>query len=662
MSEEEHISKRFKPDDLSETASLELPTDLSAVTTTITPAVEGSYDISSLSTVNNEAEVPKTICTEITEISNSDVLNSIPLPIIDNETTEIASEEPKITPLSNTEFAVSEADSSEDFQIITNSNETPIDNSKEIVRIFKGPVGTVLNTAATTEVKGQAKEIVNNETGMPLKQSMPEATETDLVDAIDLALLNPDADLHFSSDDENIPDNIDLGSDSNSDSSSSDSDESSDVSDSESDSENESNEDNGIKLDGLSDDEDSVGPLRTKNEIVDAPVPILPEDFVITPQMAIEPIGTLLSVLDSTAVIKASVSGEFRVLDDKSVFCFGDRSLIGMLFETFGRVQAPMYTVKFKDPEQTIPLKSRKGETVYYVVSNASFIYTDNIKAIKGSDASNWHDEEIPIEEQEHSDDEKEMEQKSKLKAKKKSKKKTAQSQLNTDEKTNSEPSSTSTKTSSKTNNTRMAQNYGNKQPTYNGSINNFQIANNQPNPRQQQFQQHQFQHASNLNQGLQHPQFSQFNGGNGVPPQFVGWSPNAPPFSVPISMPNSGGMFPLQPLPMDPRMYFPPPGNQPPSWVQQSEMIGILPFQAPPTHHNFVSQNQNQRQHQQSQFQQQFPQQFPFQNQPGFQSGNYMPQFESNNTNPSNSSNNGYNSSNNAANSGQPPSTLNYE
>ena len=46
---------------------------------------------------------------------------------------------------------------------------------------------------------------------------------------------------------------------------------------------------------------------------------------------------------------------------------------------------------------------------MYYVVPDSQFLYTDSIKHIKGTDASNCHDEELPEEEQEYSDDEKEL-------------------------------------------------------------------------------------------------------------------------------------------------------------------------------------------------------------------------------------------------------------
>lgn len=167
----------------------------------------------------------------------------------------------------------------------------------------------------------------------------------------------------------------------------------------------------------LSDDENS-GPVKSKHEILDEPAPQLPDDLKITDQTPLELVGTILRVTGKTLIVEAAVSGEFRVLEEKSVFCLEDRTPIGVLYETFGRVQAPLYTVKFSTDEAAELYKSKIGQKVFYVVSASKFLFTDTIKSLKGSDASNLHDEEIPTEEQEFSDDE--MERLNNMKKKKK--------------------------------------------------------------------------------------------------------------------------------------------------------------------------------------------------------------------------------------------------
>lgn len=145
---------------------------------------------------------------------------------------------------------------------------------------------------------------------------------------------------------------------------------------------------------------------RTKNE-VDEAIPALPEGFAMTEETRIEPIGAILSVGDRSVVIRAETSGEYRILAEGTVFCLQDRTVLGPLFETFGPVEHPFYVVKFATEEETAGLKEQIGQQVCYVVPSSNYIFTETLKS-KGSDASNFHDEEVPLEEQEFSDDEQE--------------------------------------------------------------------------------------------------------------------------------------------------------------------------------------------------------------------------------------------------------------
>ena len=168
----------------------------------------------------------------------------------------------------------------------------------------------------------------------------------------------------------------------------------------------------------------SEAPVRSANEVVDEKAPELPEDYRIREEEPIEFIGTITAAVERSVIIRACILGEFRVLEENSVFCFEDKSVLGVLFETFGRLQAPMYRVKFNSDEAFEKFRKKVGEKVYYVVPESKFLYTDTIKNLKFTDASNCHDEELPIEEQEFSDDEQEQAAKSATKKRKKSKRK----------------------------------------------------------------------------------------------------------------------------------------------------------------------------------------------------------------------------------------------
>lgn len=156
-------------------------------------------------------------------------------------------------------------------------------------------------------------------------------------------------------------------------------------------------------------EEDSVsGPIRSKNEADEAAY-TLPDDYQVPEDAALEFVGEIIGFVEKSAIIKANTSGEFRILKDKSVLCFEDRTLLGPLFETFGRLQAPNYRVKFNTEENMNAVRAKNDLRVFYVVGGAEFLYTDAIKKLKGTDASNCHDEELPEDEQEFSDDEQEL-------------------------------------------------------------------------------------------------------------------------------------------------------------------------------------------------------------------------------------------------------------
>jgi len=172
--------------------------------------------------------------------------------------------------------------------------------------------------------------------------------------------------------------------------------------------------------DGGSDDEgknkDNAGAgLRTNNERVEEVVP--KPDVTVTQDMQIEELGNVEFVVENTVVVKAKTSGEYRVLESGSVLCLKDRSVIGVVAETIGRVEQPMYTVRFTNEEAIKEAGVfEKGISIYYVEQHSTFVFTQPLKGIKGSDASNIHDEEIGDDEMEFSDDEKEAEHKRQIK------------------------------------------------------------------------------------------------------------------------------------------------------------------------------------------------------------------------------------------------------
>ena len=159
---------------------------------------------------------------------------------------------------------------------------------------------------------------------------------------------------------------------------------------------------------------------RTLHEQADEVVEV--PNVTITPEMKIEELGNVQSVVDNLILVKAKTSGEYQVLEYGSVLCLENKTVIGIVAETLGRVQEPLYCVRFTNAAKISDLCISKGSTIYYLPSHSTFVFTKALQGIKGSDASNIHDEEAGADEIEFSDDEAEAEYKKNLKQKKQAK------------------------------------------------------------------------------------------------------------------------------------------------------------------------------------------------------------------------------------------------
>lgn len=175
--------------------------------------------------------------------------------------------------------------------------------------------------------------------------------------------------------------------------------------------------------DGASDDEGDKkgktdgGHLRTANEKIEEVIP--KPDIVVTEEMKIEELGIVEGVVEKTVLVRAKVSGEYQVLESNSLLCLEDRTVVGVVAEPLGRVEQPMYTIRFTNDDAIKEAGlSERGTKVFYVPQHSTFVFTQPLKAVKGSDASNFHDEEVGDEEMEFSDDEQEAEHKRQMKMK----------------------------------------------------------------------------------------------------------------------------------------------------------------------------------------------------------------------------------------------------
>ncbi|TRX99064.1 hypothetical protein FHL15_000406 [Xylaria flabelliformis] len=179
-----------------------------------------------------------------------------------------------------------------------------------------------------------------------------------------------------------------------------------------------------MEMDGASDDEGDgkgksggSGQVRTKNEQPEAIIPR--PDVDIKPEMEIVELGAIEHFVGNTAVIKAITTGEYQVLDTGSVLCLEDRTVVAALADVIAAVREPRYTAGFASEEEIKSFGLETGTKIFYPPALANLGLTQVLKANKGTDASNWHDEEVAEDEIEFSDDEKEAEHKRQLKAKK---------------------------------------------------------------------------------------------------------------------------------------------------------------------------------------------------------------------------------------------------
>lgn len=176
---------------------------------------------------------------------------------------------------------------------------------------------------------------------------------------------------------------------------------------------------------GGSDDEGdkgkSGGHIRSTNEVADDVLPI--PDVTITPDMKIVYLGKVQAAIDTAVLVEANTSGEYQVLESGSLLCAEDRKILGVVTETLGRVEHPLYTLMYSTAEEVQERGLVKDLPVYYVEAHSTFVFTQPLKGMKGSDASNFHDEEVAEDEIEFSDDEAEADYRRKLKQKRQERK-----------------------------------------------------------------------------------------------------------------------------------------------------------------------------------------------------------------------------------------------
>jgi rRNA processing protein Gar1 len=175
--------------------------------------------------------------------------------------------------------------------------------------------------------------------------------------------------------------------------------------------------------------------LKTKGEItLDDLSPPESINLKLDENVHLQKMGRVLSIVDNKLfVIQSLIEENLSPFDEETILFDVSRNAIGKIHETFGPVANPFYTIR-KTQQAQVELNS----FVYFVPNSndyTKFIFNvEELRKLKGSDASWNNDNEPPEEYLDYSDDEKEKLAKKIFKLKKIREKNENDSQLNTEE------------------------------------------------------------------------------------------------------------------------------------------------------------------------------------------------------------------------------------
>ncbi|TWW59665.1 H/ACA ribonucleoprotein complex non-core subunit NAF1 [Takifugu flavidus] len=177
---------------------------------------------------------------------------------------------------------------------------------------------------------------------------------------------------------------------------------------------------------GPEDDEgfSQPAPIKSRDEVLLEELPLVEELSLSLPEdVELQPVGTVSSIIQQLVVVQSLKDAP--PLTDDSILFRSDRVALAKVFEVFGPVSSPLYILRFNSADQILSKGLMEGLTVYYAPSvkeYTKYILVQELKLLKGSDASWKNDHEPPLEALDYSDDEKEQEAKRKLKNSRKKK------------------------------------------------------------------------------------------------------------------------------------------------------------------------------------------------------------------------------------------------
>ncbi|KAF6213281.1 hypothetical protein GE061_010999 [Apolygus lucorum] len=127
---------------------------------------------------------------------------------------------------------------------------------------------------------------------------------------------------------------------------------------------------------------------------------------ITVPEEDCVPIGKVYSIVDRLLVVESLPETPPLMLD--SVIFTREGSPIGQIFDIFGHVKRPFYSIRFNCPDDIKTLNVSIGRVVYCApkTDHTKYVFTHDLLKEKGSDASWRDDTEVPVNCIEYSDDE----------------------------------------------------------------------------------------------------------------------------------------------------------------------------------------------------------------------------------------------------------------
>uniref|UniRef100_A0A914VHJ3 H/ACA ribonucleoprotein complex non-core subunit NAF1 n=1 Tax=Plectus sambesii TaxID=2011161 RepID=A0A914VHJ3_9BILA len=149
---------------------------------------------------------------------------------------------------------------------------------------------------------------------------------------------------------------------------------------------------------------------RIKGELLPSELPPIEKLCIhVEERVPLQRIGAVSSFVDCLAIVQSDPG--MAALDIDTVLFDKERNSIGSVFEVFGPVPRPLYSIRFNSDEDAAQSGLAVGAPIFCAPTEVQWtktVFTDALRKMKGTDAS-WKDnDECPDNEQDFSDDEEE--------------------------------------------------------------------------------------------------------------------------------------------------------------------------------------------------------------------------------------------------------------